>query len=126
MRSRARNHRWIIVVLAAWATPLWAQDKKEEEDPASQAPVAKVIRGRVVDEAAQPLAGITLSTHWYRQEDQPVRAAGDIVKTKAQDMPMGEALEALLLPLGLRVVVRDEVIVLEAVRPRPVDAALSR
>ena len=34
-----------------------------------------------------------------------------------KDVPMGEALEKLVAPLGLRVVVRDEVIVLEAAAP---------
>ena len=36
------------------------------------------------------------------------------VTGSGKDVPMGEALERLTAPLGLRVVVRDEVIVLEA------------
>ncbi len=45
------------------------------------------------------------------------------VSGSGKDVPMGEALEKLVAPLGLRVVVRDEVIVLEAAAPRPVAAA---
>ncbi len=80
MRAKRRDHRWIVVILAAWAAPLWAQDQKEE-DPASQKPVTRVIRGRVVDEAGKPMAGITVSRNWVRQEDRPLRAVADVVKT---------------------------------------------
>ncbi len=45
------------------------------------------------------------------------------VTGSGKDVPMGEALEKLAAPLGLRVVVRDEVIVLEARADRPVAAA---
>ena len=45
------------------------------------------------------------------------------VTGSGKDVPMGEALEKLVAPLGLRIVVRDEVIVLEAAAPRPVAAA---
>jgi hypothetical protein len=45
------------------------------------------------------------------------------VTGSGKDVPMGEALEKLVGPLGLRVVVRDEVIVLEARADRPVAAA---
>jgi thiol-disulfide isomerase/thioredoxin len=69
----------IVVILAAWAAPLWAQDQKE--DPASQKPVTRVIRGQVVDEAGKPISGITVSRNWVRQEDQPLRAVADVVKT---------------------------------------------
>ena len=72
MRRHLRRQPWIVMVLTVWAAPVWAQDAKV--DPASQKPVTKVIRGQVVDEAGRPVAGITLSTHWVRQEDQPVRA----------------------------------------------------
>jgi hypothetical protein len=47
------------------------------------------------------------------------------VTGSGKDVPMGEALEKLVAPLGLRVVVRDEVIVLEAKADRPV-AAVTR
>ncbi len=83
MRRLLRRQRWIVMVLAAWAAPLWAQDRKEV-DPASIKPVTKVIRGQVVDEAGRPVAGITLSTHWIRQEDQPVRAFEGVAKTDDQ------------------------------------------
>jgi thiol-disulfide isomerase/thioredoxin len=72
------------MVLAAWAAPLWAQDQKKEEDPASQKPVTKVIRGKVVDEAGKPVAGITLSTHWYKSEEAPFLPAEGVAKTDDQ------------------------------------------
>jgi thiol-disulfide isomerase/thioredoxin len=72
------------MVLAAWAAPVWAQDKTTGEDPRSQKPVTKVIRGQVVDEAGKPVAGITLSTHWIRQEDQPARGVEGVAKTDDQ------------------------------------------
>lgn len=71
------------MVLAAWAAPLWAQDRKEV-DPASIKPITKVIRGQVVNEAGRPVAGITLSTHWICQEDRPVRAFEGVAKTDDQ------------------------------------------
>jgi thiol-disulfide isomerase/thioredoxin len=70
------------MALAAWAAPLWAQATKI--DPASQKPVAKMVRGRVVDEAGKPVAGITLSTHWIRQEDKPIRGFEGVAKTDDQ------------------------------------------
>jgi thiol-disulfide isomerase/thioredoxin len=73
----------IVMVLAAWAAPVLAQDKKAV-DPASQGPVAKEIRGRVVDEEGRPLAGITLSTHWIQQEDKPIRGFEGVAKTDDQ------------------------------------------
>jgi hypothetical protein len=45
------------------------------------------------------------------------------VTGSGKDVAMGEALQNLVAPLGLRVVVRDEVIVLEARADRPVAAA---
>ncbi len=45
------------------------------------------------------------------------------VTGSGKDVPMGEALEKLVGPLGLRVVVRDEVIVLQAGPSSPVAAA---
>jgi hypothetical protein len=45
------------------------------------------------------------------------------VTGSGKGVPMGQALEKLVAPLGLRVVVRDEVIVLEADPARPVAAA---
>ena len=83
MRAERRLGGWIVVVLAAWVAPAWAQDKKEE-DPASQGPVTKVIRGRVVDEAGKPLAGVGLATYWFRQEDEPDRAISSVAKTDDQ------------------------------------------
>jgi thiol-disulfide isomerase/thioredoxin len=83
MRRQLRRQRWIVMVLAAWAAPLWAQDKKEE-DPASIKPVTKMIRGEVVDEAGRPIVGITLSTHWICQETQPARAFEGVAKTDDQ------------------------------------------
>ncbi len=59
-----------------------AQDTKV--DPASIPPVARVIRGKVVDAAGKPVAGITLSTHWIVQEDQPPRAVEGVTKTDDQ------------------------------------------
>jgi thiol-disulfide isomerase/thioredoxin len=84
MRATLRRQRWIPIVLAAWAAPLWAQDKKKEEDPASQKPVTKVIRGKVVDEADRPVAGITLSTHWFKRGDAPILPAEGVAKTDDQ------------------------------------------
>jgi hypothetical protein len=84
MRVKRGDPRFIDFVPAAWAAPVWAQDMTIGEDPASQKPVTKVIQGRVVDEAGQPVAGITLSTHWIRQEDQPVRAVSGVARTDEQ------------------------------------------
>jgi len=81
MRRNLRRQRWVLMVVAAWAAPARAQDTKV--DPASIPPVARVIRGKVVDEAGKPVAGITLSTHWIVQEDQP-RAFEGVTKTDDQ------------------------------------------
>src|SRR5690349_11120907 len=81
MRAKSGHRRWIAMVLAAWAAPLWAQDKTTGEDPRSQKPVTKAIRGQVVDEAGKPVVGITLATHWIRQEDQPARGVEGVTKT---------------------------------------------
>ena len=81
MGRRRRREGWVVLWLAAWSATAWAQDKKAEEDPASQKPVAKVIRGRVIDEAGKPLAGITLSTSWYKAEGKPWLPSAGVVKT---------------------------------------------
>ncbi len=75
----------LIIVLTACASLCSAQDaKKKEEDPASQKPVTKLIRGRVLDEAGKPVVGITLSTHWIRHEDSPLRGAEGVARTDDQ------------------------------------------
>jgi thiol-disulfide isomerase/thioredoxin len=84
MRANSRRQPWILLVLAAWVAPAWAQDKKKEDDPASLPPVMKVFRGRVVDEAGKPMAGVGLATYWFREEDQPDRAVSNIAKTDDQ------------------------------------------
>ncbi len=85
MRDVLRGSGLIVMVLASCLAPLRAQDtKKKEEDPASQKPVVKLIRGRVVDEAGKPVAGITLSTHWVRSEEAPIHPAEGVVKTDAK------------------------------------------
>ena len=66
MRSKRVDQGWIVAVLALWAAPVWAQDTKKDEDPSSQKPITKVIRGRAVDPAGCPVVGITLGTHWIR------------------------------------------------------------
>jgi thiol-disulfide isomerase/thioredoxin len=48
------------------------------------------------------------------------------VTGSGKDVPLGEALEKLLSPLGLRAVGREEVIVLEAIGPVPVAVAAPR
>lgn len=82
MRAERRYRRWVALVLAAWAAPAWAQEKKND-DPATQPTVTKVVRGRVVDEAGKPAAGVTLATYWFRQDDQPDRAVSNVAKTDA-------------------------------------------
>jgi thiol-disulfide isomerase/thioredoxin len=84
MTATARYRRWAPILLAAWALPVWAQDKKKEEVAASLPPVTRVIRGQVVDAAGQPVAGVGLATYWFRQEDQPDRPALGVSKTDDQ------------------------------------------
>ncbi len=79
-----RRQGWIAIVLVAWVVPLRAQDQKKEEAPAPQKPVTKRIRGRVVNKAGKPVAGIALSSDWVRLEDGPERNRREVVKTDGQ------------------------------------------
>ena len=69
------------MVLAAWAAPAWGQETKKSEQPAAPRAVAKMVRGRVVDEIGRPVAGIAVSNHWSQHEQARMQAVGLITKT---------------------------------------------
>jgi len=70
----------ILVTLGTLGTSTWGQDKTKET-PAEPQQISKKIRGRVVDEAGKPIAGITLSSHWIRSEDKSLHPYETVAKT---------------------------------------------
>ncbi len=84
VREAMRHPGWIAILLVVCVSPLQAQEQKKAEDPASQKPVTRRIRGRVVDQAGKPVAGITVAPTWLRQEDVPVRPIPGTAKTDDQ------------------------------------------
>ena len=58
-----------FLLLAAMTVPAWAQDKtdakgKAEAAAAAPGPVMRTIKGRVLDQAGNPVAGAAVSRSW--------------------------------------------------------------
>jgi len=80
----SRWQRLALTAVLALTSPAWAQEKeKAREAPAQPETSTAKIKGRVVDEAGKPIAGVDIARLWFTDGEgkfaphEPVKSAAD-------------------------------------------------